>query len=727
MSESSGGEVERGKAEDLGQKDPEKTRFTKVKKWAGRVLLSGLLASGHAGEGMKGVNAESGGGKKTGIGLVDTEAFLKNERAGKAYLNGSEFYNLPVEEKCRKLITASKSKLFDSSEDFVISVVDKVADLPQSSERDDCVLGVFSEIDLRNTRVGLNVRALLRNQIGMVERGGSREERKNLQEWVDKAVLALAKKSDRESLYKGAVQSLREIQYYDDDDIYRIYRKAYPKRLEIDEMLAYYRQYQKQKGADDPNFFGSVYWYGALLPEEKNLFLERFKRAGLEFKFVSEFMDNREWVMGEENIDVYRRFTRDYARTTPEAYIKSTLKTGIKEIDKDILVEVFDKLNPDLRLSVIKYWNLDVNYPGRFISKLVKKLTPQELLVFQQDNPNVYNRGSREAYKYGSIFEDKALEKVNQIDQAWLPEYIKVLSEIEQAQWKAMAARNLFWKDEAVNEKNVKLEILRIEKYRQKYDKYKIFNNTIVAAHEEVLKDRSVRFGRPELLRIAKANSEDFYFVSPHFDHEKGDFKVTLESLKKAKERWEKLMINTEGVVTALFDGHGAPDAWYFIDGQIAGDKKEKDNPQSVLETEKTVKISGEEIALTLFKRYNDSAKSDKAQREPDVIILASCYSSNLSREIIDYLRKANMPLPIILTMSEYGQEGYTDFSPEGNNFFTNTILQIHEKGMPTIGGFIRNELNQKNSNPTLIVPDDQGRPMQISENLSLEPSSVAV
>lgn len=81
--------------------------------------------------------------------------------------------------------------------------------------------------------------------------------------------------------------------------------------------------------------------------------------------------------------------------------------------------------------------------------------------------------------------------------------------------------------------------------------------------------------------------------------------------------------------MTFLFDGHGGPAALYLSDGQVDG--LEPAGEQGIIETEKTIKITVDELSAALTKRSQRIGKEEVAK---DILIFSACYNHTFLRSL---------------------------------------------------------------------------------------------
>lgn len=132
----------------------------------------------------------------------------------------------------------------------------------------------------------------------------------------------------------------------------------------------------------------------------------------------------------------------------------------------------------------------------------------------------------------------------------------------------------------------------------------------------------------------------------------------------------------------------------------------------------KGVSISAQELFDAYIQRWEGGAPSG----QKDIFILNACFSHRMIMEdfyplIEEYNRsqKAQIPTPIFIFGSEYFQYGVVDVdSPYGSNLYEHT-LDLKGDGKTKIKNIIENESSQKETNPSLYVPNEKNIPVQIA------------
>ena len=243
-------------------------------------------------------------------------------------------------------------------------------------------------------------------------------------------------------------------------------------------------------------------------------------------------------------------------------------------------------------------------------------------------------------------------------------------------------------------------EILQAQKI---FENYELFGGTtILVANNELLENKQNRFGTDATVELLKKISntvtifrlkvEDVHTVPTDFKNR------ILEGLAKSR-----------GKTTFVFDGHGASAELsenshakgYFINGNLS-ELKDKNIP------DENTSITSLELAKALEEKYVRESETRDFIAQPDVVIFTTCYSGNFMREVIDYLKSKNLPVPVLISETEVGQIGYGDSgNVYGSDFLSNVILDLTSNGVskPTVGKVLQRQFEAGTSNPTVFVP----------------------
>ncbi len=179
----------------------------------------------------------------------------------------------------------------------------------------------------------------------------------------------------------------------------------------------------------------------------------------------------------------------------------------------------------------------------------------------------------------------------------------------------------------------------------------------------------------------------------------------TLESYQAVRQQALEKIASSSERMNVVFTMHGLPDV--ISVGTVLKDKQEI-----------SVNITPEDIVTALAKKYENQENVARALTEPDVIILANCYSGSFAMKVVEGLQSKKLPIPLIITNSEAGQESYG--SKEQGIVFLDILLKNEN---PTISDIYGMDIWEVESNPVVLAPHqgDLTQPIQIS---ALEGSS---
>ena len=303
---------------------------------------------------------------------------------------------------------------------------------------------------------------------------------------------------------------------------------------------------------------------------------------------------------------------------------------------------------------------------------------------------------------------DPALREWTAIKAEWVKEVIKgTLTSQQEAQWRAMVARNLFFNGRAVTRENVISECTRIQAQREKYKDISLFQGREVlhVAHSELRKDKTNRFGSEPLKEAIRSQSikDGYTFIRP---------KATKESLKKAKEDILVKIVSAGHPFTFVFEGHGSPEAIYLSDGEVIDEK-------NVRETPDTIRITVTELAAALrlrSEKYRLEVGDPVDPRRRDILVLGSCFNADFLRSL--HVRLGDAQKPIVLGESEFGQYGYDQKENTFGSHFFSDVLQLKKSKDGHISKFsdvFEHELEGA-TNPSIYVPDERNTTQQVTQ-----------
>jgi len=360
--------------------------------------------------------------------------------------------------------------------------------------------------------------------------------------------------------------------------------------------------------------------------------------------------------------------------------------------------------------------------------------------------------------KIKDFWEDPALEGMLRIKTEWVDKHHPMMKvamqaggeELAMGQMRAMIARNLFFKKLPITEQTVKEEFGRVIETRERFKNIALFKdrNMLLAAHEEILDDKNEDLTPSLIKQFEKESGDRHVFAKPALQQAlknqagtKGTLQFVrpesegttpeehIKRLKIAKESILKQIRETPPPFTFVFDGHGSSDALYLSHGQIEGFKPGQGTEKaSIVEKNNTIKITAEELASALKSRQERFADHYATPEGKDIIVLACCFNANFIRNVYDKMGDA--PKPIAIGQSEYGQYSLFSYPYKYGSPFLSTVVGIAAEDKPSsIGTVFTNEFmdlnNLKsssgnfdgNTNPSIYIPDENNRPMQITRN----------
>lgn len=272
----------------------------------------------------------------------------------------------------------------------------------------------------------------------------------------------------------------------------------------------------------------------------------------------------------------------------------------------------------------------------------------------------------------------------------------------------AVISRNLYYQQLMANRDTINAELKRIVGYWDKYAEMPIFKerHVVIAAHIENHSDIDIntywikeknRFWKTALSeRIKNDGGIVSEILRPKED--------TIESLNETKKDILTAIQETPPPFTFIFDGHGGPDAIYF-----SGGEKIDLSTCSAEEVENAKKIT----LIEFFEVYKSRIVNFWIQNN-DIFINDGCYSANFIREFFVMCEQSKIPKPIFIGQSEYGQLWFSEYrSDYGGELFD----RIFDWGSPhaTVWNIIQNDMKVKNTNPSIYIPDESWKTMQLT------------
>lgn len=277
--------------------------------------------------------------------------------------------------------------------------------------------------------------------------------------------------------------------------------------------------------------------------------------------------------------------------------------------------------------------------------------------------------------------------------------------------------RNLFYQGFiSVPEKSVlEQKIQELQAFQTETDNIEIFKgrNVVLVRNRELWgEDSSIqglapevigkrRFGSPEMAdALERAAGSDGSFVVEGLSDEK----PTAEQLLALKEKILERIRTTRPPMTFYFDGHGGPDALYFNNGGIQGDR-----PSGTI----TDYLTSDEIAQAIAYRVK-KFPDQKDQLAHDIYIFSSCYNHNFIRAVYEKNQQFSGVQPITIGNSEYGQFGFN--SSSFSESVSHSVFGLGSDSQ-NIGDVRNNEKKYTYSDFTIYVPNQSGEPQQVVEN----------
>lgn len=388
-----------------------------------------------------------------------------------------------------------------------------------------------------------------------------------------------------------------------------------------------------------------------------------------------------------------------------------------------------------------------------------------------------------EKMQVDKLLRDPALRNFSKVQLNWIPNRDlnsllgkqELKNESVKVNLQAVICRNLFFQNLEVSKENIERESKGLLKARERYKNIEIFKgrSVVVLAHpEKMVSEKYLKKTRDEIAQIEdkishlssdlsilrnkkrdiKTDEEfsDLGFEKDDLEtllkYRKEEYKKIIEQSKKPAFanaafterinfdkpksfeliRPENNLISLEESkrnaldkisevntpFTFVFNGHGE-NALYLSDGQIPGIT----DSNEIIETKKTIKITSDE----LFEAYKKRPLSPNMKPgEKDIFILSSCFNASFIRNFYQKCDEENIPKPIFIGESEFGQFSYSERdSIYNNNFFEGIFPTSQEPAK--LGNIIMHDRENQNSNPSFYIPDDQNRTMQISKHETLD------
>ena len=278
-----------------------------------------------------------------------------------------------------------------------------------------------------------------------------------------------------------------------------------------------------------------------------------------------------------------------------------------------------------------------------------------------------------------TFLEEPGLRHMHAVPMAMIAEYVpKNLPQL-QVDMPAMVSRQLVSKRLPPTKENIANILKKHEELISRYFLQPVFGQrTIIFAEHEIYQnihpelDGQHRFGRDDLMAGIQQFSLQVERFRPNFPGKMGlesEGRVFLVALEKAAER----------PMTVVMDGHG-------LGASAMG-------------------ISPIALAESYAGRHKNLRNTlGNIKTEPDVFLMASCFSADFVQQFLRELADLGAPIPIVITESERGQLSWGEGKALGGNIIYQHLLHDASKP-PTIGRMIGINEHNKNSNPTVMLP----------------------
>lgn len=260
-------------------------------------------------------------------------------------------------------------------------------------------------------------------------------------------------------------------------------------------------------------------------------------------------------------------------------------------------------------------------------------------------------------------------------------------------------SRYLYSHELSSTESSIAAAIERIEQAKERFGDYPVFGRrTLVGAGVDTVTEASetrAQFLDEQMASALEAEAPGYeVFSGLNENHQ-----ATAESATEARNAiLEAIASSGSESITVLFNAHGGEDRIYL--GEVGLD--------SHANTDAPSNISPQDLAEAFIRKYQQGAGEN-----PDVLILANCYSGSFVLDFLTLLRDQGAPIPIILTATESGQAGLTLFHRNLSELAARSGgLRVRD----LIEHFSRTDLNI-GSNPVIFLPDlpDNARPVQVA------------
>lgn len=240
-------------------------------------------------------------------------------------------------------------------------------------------------------------------------------------------------------------------------------------------------------------------------------------------------------------------------------------------------------------------------------------------------------------------------------------------------QCKVFLARNLFFRNQPVNEVSVQREYSRILELRREYSDLELFarRNVLYAVSGQRLRgsNRFV-FGQTRTVLRLEEQGADVLFLRDSHDTDGS------QSLRVLQDRMQDLPR-----LTFLFEGHGRASALKYADG-----------------------LSAKDIAHQMMTR---SAREKGISSS--ILMAVTCEGHNLVRSVLSRLhdRSPDVPKPVVIVPEEYGQPFVKTVADDP---FLSQDLRLSNDSTTTLGTL----METPRLTTSVYVPDKDNIPAQI-------------
>lgn len=248
----------------------------------------------------------------------------------------------------------------------------------------------------------------------------------------------------------------------------------------------------------------------------------------------------------------------------------------------------------------------------------------------------------------------------------------------------AILARNLYENNLEINAENIELLQIQTEMLEARFSDVPIFRgrNVVFAACDQRMRIPRYfqRQGDNPLQRSERESAR--YGKFPLLDAigreigEEGSLELHRRELGQDAETVKQEILDAiattppgENGFTFVFRGHGGSSGSILI-GYY----------------EPKVRISAEELASAIEKRYENFPELRDARERRDVFMFVCCHSQEVARMVLENLGP-DADAPIMITATEFGQSNFSDFDSGYDSQFFATILgdMQSQEGIPEV------------------------------------------